>query len=185
VRPVPFDPRRAPEASPFVRRYAELIVESAQRKPILDVACGGARNSILLAHLGATIVGLDIDLTRAHQTLEDLTGSQLESARDRITLRRCDLIRDLWPFASDIGGIVNVHFLHLPLLRFFSQCLNPGAAVLLESEPAHGGNYLQLPQAGIVKMALGSELSFLEYRERPAGPPNCGAVTVKLIARKI
>jgi len=180
------DQLRALAPSPYVRRFCESIVRSAGEKPVLDVACGGGRNSILLAYLGAVVIGIDVELGRAKRSLDDLSGSPLKSACNRIELVYCDLIRQPWPFKADeFGGIINVHFLYLPLLKSFSHSLVSGGVLLIETEPAHGGNYLQLPAAGVLKPTLGPGLRIVNYRERPTGPPEIGAVSVKLFARKL
>lgn len=53
--------------SPLVRKFSEEIVRLSNGKPILDVACGGARNSTLLAYLGGKVLGIDIDLTQVQK----------------------------------------------------------------------------------------------------------------------
>lgn len=171
--------------SPFVRRFANTLVRSARGNPIVDVACGGARNGILLAHLGANVIGVDIDLKSARLSQSRFVGTALEGSSHRVKLLQCDVVREPWPFKPEsVGGILNVHFLHMPLLSCFSGSLIPGGCLLLETVGGQGGNYLQLPHAGMLRLALRGSLSVLIYQERCVGPPEAGAVTVKLLAVK-
>lgn len=175
--------REAIVPSPFLRKYGELLVRAAAGYPILDVACGGGRNSVLLASLGARVIGIDIDLDRSRLDQGRLTGASFEEVSHLITFVKHDLIREPWPFeAQSIGGVINIHFLHIPLLRLFSDCLIPGGCLLLETIGGHGENFQELPKAGTLRSALRSEFSFLTYQERKSGPSGANAVSVKLFA---
>jgi hypothetical protein len=93
-----------------------------------------------------------------------------------------DLLKDRWPFGeSSIGGIINIHFFSAALLPAFLHSLAPGAYLLLETVPGCGGNYLQLPKAGMVKSFLGKSLDLKFYRERRVGPDGIDAVTVRML----
>jgi SAM-dependent methyltransferase len=172
--------------SPFVRKYSEEIVRAAGDMPILDVACGGMRNGLLLSYFGGHVLGVDIDLTQAQHNQTRLKGTEFENAFQRIKYLRCDLIRDPWPFeAQSIGGIINVHFLHEPLLISFSESMVPGGFLLLETVAAHGENFRQLPRAGALRLALEqNSFSQVFYQERQVGLSGVDAATVKLLAVK-
>jgi SAM-dependent methyltransferase len=172
--------------SPFVRRFGEDVVLAAQGKPILDVACGGCRNAILLAFLGANVIGLDIDLQPAHENFKRLTGTVFERGVDRIRLSKCDLLQSPWPYPMEsLGGIVNVHFLHLPLIKSFIDSLGMGAFLLIETVGAQGENHTMLPHHGRLRELIVGDLFMVKYLERSAGPPDSNAATVKLAARKV
>ena len=145
--------------------------------PILDIACGNGRNAFPLAELGCTVICADKDLSRF------APPANLEHR-----LRSCplDLIDSQWPFEkSSAGGIVNVHFFLPALLPHFESSLAKGAYLLLETVPACGGNYVQLPKNGELRSLLRGAFDLEFYNERPAGPQGCGAVAVQLLARKI
>ena len=137
---------------------------------------------MLLSELGCTVVCIDKDLARLRVEL-GLRASRLTSSR--LHLHYLDLAKDSWPFdASTVGGIINVHFLLPALFPCFEKSLAPGGYLLLESVPAYGGNYLELPAEGRVRSVLQKAFDFEFYREGKAGPPGVDAVTVKLLAKR-
>ena len=172
------------DAAPFVRRCAERIVAAAAGKPILDVACGSGRNAIFLAWLGGTVICIDKDLyaldTNLKRQRDILTGFAT-----RLVPKRIDLLKDPWPCGpGSVGGIINVHCLLTALLPAFATSLAPQAYLLLETVPAHGANYLELPQRGALKAVLEPVFDLAFYEERPAGPSERNVVTVKVLARR-
>jgi len=172
------------DAAPFVRRCAERIVAAANGKPILDMACGSGRNTILLARLGGTVICID----RGLSTLDGNLKRQrriLAGFATRLIPERIDLLSDPWPFGPrSIGGIINVHCFLTALLPAFALSLTPQAYLLLETVPGHGANYLELPQRGALHVALEPAFDLASYEERPAGPAEHNAVVVKLLARR-
>lgn len=172
--------------SQFVRRFSEAIVLAAKGRPILDVGCGGCRNALLLASLGANVIGLDIDLQPAHKHFDRLTETVFKQSLNRINLLKRDLLHSPWTYSTEsVGGIINVHFLHQPLIRSFIDSLGVGGLLLIETIGAHGGNHTELPPAGRLRELVGTNLLLVKYQERRAAPPGIDAVTVKLIAQKI
>lgn len=172
------------DAAPFVRKCAERIVAAAKGKPILDVACGSGRNAILLARLGGTVICIDKNLSALDVNLNRQRGI-LTGFATRLIPERINLLKDSWPFCpGSIGGIINVHCLLTALLPAFAISLTPQAYLLLETVPGHGANYLELPQQGALKTVLEPAFDLVFYDERPAGPPERNAVTVKLLARR-
>lgn len=171
--------------SPFLLKFAQAIVQQAHDEPILDVACGGGRNAVLLAYLGARVIGVDRDLELTRQGLNRLRGTLFGECLGSITIEECDLIRDAWPFGSEsMGAVINVHFLHEPLIRQFLDSLKPGGFLLLETVGGHGENFRELPVAGRLRGLISENLNLLEYRERPCGPPELRRVAVKLLGTK-
>jgi SAM-dependent methyltransferase len=171
------------EPCPLLRRFASYIVASGQGAPILDIACGAGRNAIFLARCGCDVVCVDKDLT----ILRQLCGSNPLREAPCKNLRLCemDLALDPWPFgAGTAGAIICVHFLLPALFPLFESSLLPDGYLLIETVPAHGGNYLELPRAGDLRSALQSAFDFEFYKERKAGPGNYDAVTVQLLAKR-
>jgi SAM-dependent methyltransferase len=169
--------------SPLLRRFAAKIVSSNNGIPTLDIACGSGRNAIFLALAGCDVICVDRDLT----ALRDRYNSFAAGRRifDRLRLYEMNLLKDPWPFESNsVGAIINVHFLLPALLPYFENSLIPGGYLLIESIPAHGGNYLKLPRAGQLQSALQESFDFEFYKERKAGPGNYDAVTVQTVARR-
>lgn len=167
------------EACPLVKRFGEKIAEAADGMPILDVACGSGRNAILLQQLGCTVICMDVNLSRL-----DVESTSL-SASGSLRPHQIDLVKDPWPFSPcSIGGIINIHFTLPTLFPQFESSLIPHGYILLETVPGVGGNYLELPQEGDLKVALGDAFEFEFYKERHVGPQEHNAVTVKLLARR-
>jgi SAM-dependent methyltransferase len=169
--------------SHLVRRFAAQIVASSNQKPALDIACGSGRNAIFLASAGCDVICVDNNLAALrdrHNSVE--AGRQIV---DHLRLYEIDLLQNPWPFGSNsAGAIINVHFLQPELLRCFARSLIQGGYLVIESIPAHGGNYLKLPRAGQLHSALRELFDFEFYRERKAGPGNYDAVTVQTVARR-
>jgi SAM-dependent methyltransferase len=172
-----------PQPSPFLRRFANHIAASGRERPILDIACGAGRNAIFLAQRGCDVVCVDKDLT----TLQQLCCSNppADAHCDRLRLCEMDLARDQWPFgAGSAGAIINVHFLLPTLFPFFESSLLPGGYLLIETVPAHGGNYLELPRTGELRLAFQDAFEFEFYKERKAGPSYYDAVTVQFFGKR-
>jgi SAM-dependent methyltransferase len=179
----PPDDFTLPEPCPLLKRFAASIVSSRQGAPILDVACGAGRNAIFLAAQGYDVVCIDKNLTKLRSICS--TGSLPDALRGRLQMNEIDLVKDAWPFgAGTIGAIINVHFLLPALFPCFESSLISAGRLLVESVPAHGGNYLELPKAGNVRTALQRAFDFEFYKERKAGPGNYDAVTVQLVAKR-
>ncbi len=167
----------------MLRRFASRIIDFSQEAPILDVACGAGRNAIFLIRSGCRVVCIDKDLRALRKRC--IPDSSRDNYCDNLQLREIDLVHDPWPFESGTAGaIISVHFLLPALFPHFENSLLPGGYLLIETVPAHGGNYLELPRAGELRSALQSAFDFEYYRERKAGPGNYDAVTVQLVAKR-
>ena len=166
-----------------VLKFGVDIVTAAKGRPIVDVACGGGRNSAWLSHLGGNVIALDVDLRVIERARSEHFGLNFGAALSRVSLLELDLVKGAWPFTpNSLGGIVNIHFLHLPLLTAFAQSLGREGRLMLETVDARGQNYRELPPPGEVRSRLGSNLKFIHYLERAVKNLDVDAVTVKLFA---
>lgn len=169
----------------MVRRFGTEMVIGAGDRPILDVACGGGRNAILIAYLGGNVICIDKDLSKLAAQSIRLRGTVFAQAFSRITPVALDLIKDEWPFsANSIGGIVNVHFLHTRLFPLFVRSTTHGGHLLLETIQNRGENYRDLPRAGTLRSAFEPSFVLDVYRERRCGPDGHDSVTVQLLGRR-
>jgi len=176
---------KLPRPSPLVRRFATKIANAAPALPILDVACGPGRNAILFAQLGSTVICVDNDLDKLQSLKEQWRQTSLAPVASRLHLQKLDLVQNTWPFGpSEFGAIVNVHFFLPALLPYFEISLSHGGYLLLETIPGCGGNYRKLPRNGQVRHALERTFDFEHYKESEAGPTDCRAVTVQVVARR-
>jgi tellurite methyltransferase len=165
------------EPCALVRRFGARIVEAANGAPIVDVGCGAGRNAVYLARLGGVVICLD----RNSELLRRLPPVK------RIVPLHLDLATERWPFAQgQLGGIVSVHCLIPALFRQFESSLSsPGGRLLIETVPAHGGNFIELPNEGQLRRAFAEAFQFEFFKEKKAGPVGCGKVTVRLLAKRI
>jgi SAM-dependent methyltransferase len=171
--------------SPSVKKFGPEIVVGAAGAPILDAPCGAGHNCAWISYIGGHVIGLDID-PRAIKKVRRGGVPPFGRALRRVKLLEMDLINDPWPYPPrSLGGVINIHFLHIPLLEMFSQSIIAGGFLVFETVEARGGNYNQLPKAGCIRGILGSSFSFLIYKEQSVGPVGIDAVTVKLVAKKL
>jgi SAM-dependent methyltransferase len=102
-------------ASPWVRRWAQLV----DRGPVLDVAAGAGRHSILFAERGLEVVAVD----REPQTLPGVrwVPADLEDGSP-------------WPFGDQrFAAIVVTHYLHRPLFAQLAASLAEGGLLIYET----------------------------------------------------
>lgn len=173
------------QPSPLVRRFASRLAQASLGKPIIDVACGTGRNALVFSQLGCSVICVDKDLSGLRNEQDRLQHTDFKDASARLTMHEMDLREDPWPFSeASAGGIVNVHFLLPSLFPLFESSMAEQGYLLLETVPGHGGNYLQLPEAGQLRTAFEKSFIFEFYRERPAGPRSLRRVTVQLLAKR-
>jgi SAM-dependent methyltransferase len=173
----------ASQASSLVKRFARELVTSRRGASIVDVACGSGRNAIFLAEQGCEVACLDRDLKQLQHLLT--SGTLKPAVTEKLHLHELDLVNDPWPFGPHtVGGIINVHFTVPALFPAFENSLLPGGCLVVETVPAHGGNYLELPRAGQLRSSLEAAFDLEFYRERKAGPGNYDAVTAQLFAKR-
>jgi SAM-dependent methyltransferase len=169
--------------SALVRRFASKIASSALDMPILDVGCGSGRNAFFIARLGCALICLDKDLSPLNQGRASF-GTECRLT-ESLAIQKIDLLKEPWPCElSSVGGIINVHCFLPTLFPFFANSLRPGGYLLLETPPACGGNFRELPKTGELKAVLEKWFEFDLYRERPAGPRKNGAVAVQIVAKR-
>jgi SAM-dependent methyltransferase len=173
------------EVSSLVRKFGAKVVCASHGKPILDVACGSGRNAFFLSSLGATVVCMDKELTRLREYLAHNGSKCFIEGAERLVTHQIDLVKAPWPFDyGSAGGIINVHFTLPALFPFFANSLIPSGYLLLETVPGCGDNFMELPKKGELKTALEANVEFEMYEEKPVGPAERNAVTVKLVARR-
>ena len=100
--------------SEWVRRWAVLVT----RGPMLDVACGSGRHSLLFAQKGLPVTAVDREPQR-------IPGVEFLQA---------DLEGGPWPFAGRrFAAIVATNYLHRPLFPFMAESLEPGGVLIYET----------------------------------------------------
>lgn len=121
----------------------EALVEWRRRRgelrglAALDVACGGGRNSLLLAAAGIEVDGLDISrqgLDLARRREQSLAAGV---RRSRVRWLEADLEEPL-PVSESYDLIVMIRYLDLDLLRRLLELLNPGGMLVVELHLAEG-----------------------------------------------
>ena len=97
-----------------------------------------------------------------------------------------DLKNSQWPFSQNcFGAIICIHFLDAYLFDAFRSSLVPNGHLYIETFGGHGGNYLDLPKAGQLHDLLSRHFHLSFYREKAVGPQDSGAVSVKLLGKKL
>ena len=169
--------------TPEFRKFMPLF--AALDGPILDAPCGYGRHALSLHELGCRMTCADID----DQALEQLTRFNKrfrEAGQRRLELFKVDLAKGDWPFEeAQFSGALNVHFYESRLLANIAFSLIAGGLLYVETIENRRGNYLQLPKAGEIRSLLADTFEFLHLKERHAGPPNSGKVTVRMLARRL
>jgi SAM-dependent methyltransferase len=110
-------------ASPWVRRWAELV----DRGPVLDLAAGAGRHSILFAERGLEVVALD----REPLTVPGVRFLQadLEDGSP-------------WPFiGTRFAAIVVTNYLHRPLFPHLAASMAQGGVLIYETFMAGNERY--------------------------------------------
>ena len=100
--------------SPWVRRWAELV----DRGPVLDVASGAGRHSLLFAERGLEVIAVD-------REPQQIPGARFVQA---------DLEGAPWPFAGErFAAIVVTNYLHRPLLAVLQAALAEEGVLIYET----------------------------------------------------
>src|SRR5436190_2181977 len=98
----------------WVRRWADLVT----RGPVLDIAAGAGRHSILFAERGLEVVAVD----REAQTIP---GANFVQA---------DLEGGPWPFAGQrFAAIIVTNYLHRPLFQPLAAALEEEGVLIYET----------------------------------------------------
>jgi SAM-dependent methyltransferase len=159
-------------------------------RPVLDAGCGYGRNAFALSLRGLDVVCADGDVARL-STLTSLaplffaTRNLPEQKVGTLHPVCVNLDSSAWPFRKNtFSAVVCVHFPPLDLLDVFRFSLVSGGLLYIETFGGQGQNYLDLPSKGHLHGLLSKSYDLLFYKERAVGPPNFGAVSVKLLARQ-
>ena len=105
--------------SPWIKRFSALI---PQGSPVLDLACGTGRHSLIFAQKGHRVTAVDIDTSRlAQHPLIIPVEQDLEGETPWI------------PQKDHFGGIVVVNYLHRPLFPSIAQALRADGVLLYET----------------------------------------------------
>lgn len=133
----------SPEPSPWVERFAPLIIEASGggKAWALDIACGDGRHTRLLAGLGIHVVAIDRDVTG----LGDL------GARGEVEIVEADLetprngAYGLPINGRGFDGAVITNYLFRPLFPAIFAALKPGGILIYETFAA-GNEKLRRPR---------------------------------------
>ena len=110
------------ERSEWVSRFATLVPAG---RPVLDVACGSGRHSLLFLERGHPVTAIDRD------------AAQLKLAAETpgLTVIEADLEDGSpWPLADlRFGGVVVSNYLWRPLFATLIAALEPGGALIYET----------------------------------------------------
>ena len=102
------------EPSEWVSRWAALVA----RGPVLDVAAGGGRHSMMFVERGLEVVAVD----REPQSIPGVRFVQ------------ADLESGAWPFAGQrFGCVVVTNYLHRPLLGALRDAVDEGGVLIYET----------------------------------------------------
>lgn len=120
------DPFNPLGPSPWLVRNADLLPRGGD---VLDVACGGGRNALLLASAGFRVRGVDADEARI---------TQLASTAARLGLSLEAEVLDLERDRPELGEgrfdvVLGFHYLHRPLFPALTAALRPGGVLLYET----------------------------------------------------
>jgi SAM-dependent methyltransferase len=108
-----------PEPSPWVRRWAALIVRGGH---VLDVACGSGRHLRWLAARGFAVTGVDRD------------AGALEPLRLLGRAVVADIENGPWPFAGEtFDAVVVTNYLWRPLLPTLVASVADGGVLIYET----------------------------------------------------
>jgi SAM-dependent methyltransferase len=108
--------------SPWVLRHAGLVPTG---RPVLDLACGGGRHSVVFLATGHPVTAVD----------RDVAGVAHLTDRSGFHALQVDLeTGEPWPLGrSAFGGVVVTNYLHRPILPDIVAALEPAGALIYET----------------------------------------------------
>ena len=114
----------------FLLEHLDLFVTGVLPGPVLDLACGGGHNGILLASKGLSVVCCD----RSPQALDQARTLAAEQAV-KVELWQADLEQEgVNPLPEDFyGGILVFRYLHRPLIQHIMNALKKGGVLMYET----------------------------------------------------
>ncbi len=113
--------------SEFLERYAGHLPTSGRA---LDLACGAGRNALYLAAKGLAVDAVDIS-TVALKRAQAAARARADPRDRSIRWIEHDLDLGFDP-VTDYDVIVNIRYVHVPLLAALLVCLRPGGLLLVE-----------------------------------------------------
>jgi len=115
------------DTDPWLERWLPLIAERMADQPILELGCGGGRDSATLVATGYAVVGIDLSPTAVDRARTRVSGGQFH-VQD---------VRDPFPIGGGLGVILASLSLHyfdwsetLALVTRVRDHLRPGGVVL-------------------------------------------------------
>lgn len=166
--------------SPFLVNHAGVLAGQLA----LDVASGDGRHAIWLARHGLRVHALDISETAARLLADAARGEDLAVA---------SLVADLKDFPlprATYDVVINMNFLHRPLLPHLAAALRPGGVLVFETfltEQARYGpphNPAHLLEPGELPARFASLLDVVDYREGRAQRNGKTVHIASLLARR-
>ena len=123
--------RRPFERSLAVNRPSTWFLWQAHRigpgARVLDVACGAGRHSLAAAALGATVLGVDRDVTQLALARERAAAAGLS-----IDWRELDL-EGAWPDMGSFDAILVFNYLDRAGMPRLLKLLSPGGLIIMET----------------------------------------------------
>jgi len=117
-----------PATDPWLKRWLPLVAEHAGNQPVLELGCGGGRDTAALVDAGHRVVALE------------LSADAVARARERVPLAdfHCQDIRTPFPVADGGTGVVlaslSLHYFSWPettvLVERIRQVLQPDGVLL-------------------------------------------------------
>ncbi|MFM9843373.1 MAG: class I SAM-dependent methyltransferase [Dongiaceae bacterium] len=152
--------------SPWVLRHSGLVPPG---RPVLDLACGSGRHSLVFLAAGLPVTAVD----------RDLSGIAALAARPGLTVLEADLETGArWPFgAGSFGGVVVTNYLHRPILADIVAAVEPGGALIYETFAAGNETFGKpsnpdfLLQPGELLEAVRGRLEVVAYEHRIVSQP--------------
>jgi SAM-dependent methyltransferase len=156
-------PHRTPDSSPWITRFAPLVVPGGT---VLDIASGAGRHARFFHACGHEVAAVDRDISGL-QDLEGASGFEIIEA---------DLEAAPWPLGDrTFAGIVVANYLHRPLFPRLIAALGPDGVLLYETFAQGNERYGRprnpdfLLQPGELIEVFGSRLHIVAFEHGRAG----------------
>ena len=176
------------EAAPsaLILEHGDALANAARLGPLLDLACGGGRNTLAAARAGLPIIGIDQDA----KALARLDRVASEAGLD-LSCVRADLETSFGiPIKSrSCGAVLVFRFLYRPLAPAIATLLAPGGLLLYETFTIHQKNLSQGPRNPAFLLESGElttlfpTLEILAFEELTLSEPWPQSVA-RLVARR-